>query len=140
MELWMIYIIISVIAVIIEILAPSLFCINFAIAGIITAIISIFWGNLNSTLLIFIVLSLLSIIFIRPLLKKMIKTEEKVGFKDEYLGKVVKVIENVSTTKGAISIYDERWEARIKEGEEIPAGTDVKIVGHESLTLYVERV
>ena len=141
MELWMIYIIISVIAVIIEILAPSLFCINFAIAGIITAIISIFWGNLNSTLLIFIVLSLLSIIFIRPLLKKMIKTEEKVGFKDEYLGKVVKVIENVSTTKGAISIYDERWEARTKtEGEEIPAGTDVKIVGHESLTLFVERV
>ena len=42
--------------------------------------------------------------------------------------------------KGAITIYDERWEARIKEGEEIPVGTDVKIVENDSLTLYVERI
>ncbi len=71
-EFWMIYVIISVIAVIVEILAPSLFCINFAIAGIITAIVSIFWGDFYSTLLLFIVLSLLSLIFISPLLKHLI--------------------------------------------------------------------
>ena len=139
-ELWMIYVIISVIAVIVEIFAPTLFCINFAIAGIITAIVSIFWGDFNSTLLLFIVLSLLSLIFIRPLLKHLIKGNERVDFNSEYIGKVVKVIETVTTTNGAITVFDERWEARIKEGEEIPVGTDVKIVGHDSLILFVERI
>lgn len=139
-ELWMIYIVISVIAVVIEIFAPSMFCINFAIAGILTAIVSIFWGNLNQTLLIFIVLSILSILFIRPVLKKMLHDKPTADFNSDYIGKIVKVIEPVSTMKGAITIYDERWEARIKEGEEIPVGTDVKIVENDSLTLYVERI
>lgn len=140
LELWMIYVIISVIAVIVEIFVPSLFCINFAIAGIITAIISIFWGDFTTTLVIFMVLSLLSIIFIRPILKKLLTRSERVDFNADYIGKVVKVIEPVTKMSGAITVYDERWEARIKDGEEIPVGTDVKIVANESTTLFVERI
>ena len=42
---------------------------------------------------------------------------------------------------GAVTIYDERWEARLQnEGEEIPADADVKIVGHDSTILFVERI
>ena len=139
-ELWMLYVIISVIAVIVEIFAPSLFCINFAIAGIITAIVSIFWGNLPITLVMFMVLSLLSIIFIRPVLKRLLLKSERMDFNAEYYGKIVKVIETVTKTSGAITVYDERWEARIKDGEDIPVGADVKIVANDSTILYVERI
>ncbi|MBQ9246237.1 NfeD family protein [bacterium] len=141
MELWALYTIISIVAVIIELFAPSMFCINFAIGGIITAFVSIFWGNLGTSLLLFLLTSILSIFLARPLLLKLIQKDAKADFKSQYVEKIVKVIEPVSTTKGAVSIYDERWEARLKyEGEEIPAGSDVKIVGHDSLILFVERV
>ncbi len=140
-EIWMIFVIISIIAVLIEIFAPSLFCINFAFAGIITAIISIYWGNLPTLILIFLVISLLSILFIKPLLVKLLKKSSNADFKSQYIGKVVKSIETITTNQGAVTIYDERWEARIKEGcEEIPAGCDVKIIDNDSLILYVEKL
>lgn len=141
MEFWMIFLIISIIAVIVEIFLPSMFCINFAFAGIITALVSIFWGNLSSLLIIFIVLSLISIIFIKPFLVSMLKKETNSDFKHQYIGKVVKCIDPVNNTSGAVTIYDERWEARLASGnEEIPAGSDVKIVSNDSLILYVEKI
>lgn len=141
MEFWMIYIILSVIAVIIEIVAPSLFSINFAFAGIITAIISIFWGSTVSLLWIFIGLSLFSIIFIKPILEKTLKKDTKADFNSQYIGKIVKSIEPITMVTGAVTIYDERWEARTStDCGEIPAGVDVKIVKHDSLILYVEKI
>lgn len=141
MEFWMIYIIVSVIAIIVEILVPSLFCLNFAFAGIITAILSIFWGTTVSLILTFLTISVLSIIFVRPLMAKIVNKEGKADFNEQYIGKIVKCIEPISMTKGAITIYDERWEARTElDGEEIPVDSDVKIIKNDSLILYVEKV
>lgn len=141
MELWMLFVIISIVSILIEIFAPSLFCINFAFAGIITAIVAIFWGNLYSLLLIFLVLSLLSILFIKPLLAKLLKKDTHADFDAQYVGKIVKSIEPITSMKGAVTIYDERWEARVKnDNEEIPAGCDVRIIGNDSLILFVEKV
>lgn len=141
MEFWMIYIIVAVIAIIIEILVPTMFCINFAFGGIITAIISIFWGNTASLIITFIAISLLSIILIKPLLTKMINKDSKADFNSQYIGKIVKCIEPISMTKGAITIYDERWEARTEfDCEEISVGSDVKIIKNDSLILFVEKI
>lgn len=141
MEFWMIYIIVAVIAIIIEIIAPTMFCINFAFAGIVTAILSIFWGSTISLIITFLAISLLSVIFIKPLLSQMIKKDNKADFNAQYIGKVVKCIEPINMTKGAITIYDERWEARTEfDGEEIPVGSDVKILKNDSLILFVEKI
>lgn len=141
MEYWMIYILISLIAITLEVFIPSLFCINFAFAGILTAIISIFWGTTLPLLWTFLVISIISIIFIKPLLERTLKKDSKSDFEAQYIGKIVKCIEPVTMTKGAVSIYDERWEARLAlDSEEIPAGSDVKIINHDSLILFVEKV
>ena len=141
MELWAIYIILAIVAVLIEMFVPTLFCINFAIAGIITAIVSIFWGDFTTSLLMFFAISLLSIFLVRPFLVNLIKKDSKADFNAQYIGKTVKCIEPINTVKGAVTIYDERWEARLQyEGEEIPEGADVKIVGNDSLILFVEKV
>lgn len=141
MELWILFIIISIVAIIVEIFIPTMFCINFAFAGIITALVAIFWGNITTSFILFIILSLLSIIFIKPLLMKVIKKETNADFDTQYIGKVVKTIEPITTTSGAVTIYDERWEARLdSEGETIPEGEDVKILRNDSLTLYVEKI
>ncbi len=136
----MIFVIISIAAIVTEIFMPTMFCINFAFAGLITAIISIFVSlNFSIYLIIFAVLSILSIIFIKPLLMKLVKKDTKADFASQYIGKTVKCIEPINKMSGAVTIYDERWEART-EGDEISEGCDVKIVKNDSLILYVEKV
>ncbi len=141
MEIWMVFIVVSIIAVILEIVFPSLFCINFAFAGLLTAFISLFWGSWLTLTFVFLGISLVSILFIKPLLSKTLKIESSADFKSEYVGKIVKTIEPVNSTSGAVTIYDERWEARtVGNAEEIPSGCDVKIVSNDSLTLFVEKI
>jgi len=120
-ELWMLFVILSIIAALVEIFVPTLLAINFAFAGIVTAIISIFWGTTGTLTLIFIVLSLLSILFIKPMLTKHVSKEADDDFEQKYIGKIVKSISKINCVEGAVTIYDERWEARTQiEGEEIP--------------------
>ncbi|MCD7879999.1 MAG: NfeD family protein [Candidatus Gastranaerophilales bacterium] len=141
MELWMIFAIVAIIATIIEIAAPTLFCLNFAVAGIITALISLYWGSFLQLLTVFLVLSLLSILFLKPFLEKFLKKDSNADFNSQYTGKVVKVIEPVTQSSGAVTIYEERWEARLNAGgEEIPVGCEVKIVKNDSTILYVEKI
>ena len=141
MELWKLFVIIAMIAGVVEIVAPTLFCINFAIGALITAVISIFWGDFVSNMFVFVGLSVVSIIFIKPLLQKMLKKQDETDFDSQYLGKVAKVVEPISDSKGAVTIYEERWEARLKEaGEEIPVETIVKIVSNDSTVLFVEKI
>lgn len=141
-ELWMVYVIIAIVAILVEIFAPSLFCINFAVGGIITSIFSIFWGNFYTTMILFVCVSLLSLIFLKPVLQKILKRDAKIDFDSQYIGKVVKCIEPISNSAGAVTIYEERWEARLKDetAEEIQVGTDVKVISNDSLILFVEKI
>jgi len=140
--IWMIFLIIAIIATIVEIFIPTMFCINFAFAGIISAIVSIFWGNLTELLVLFVVLSLLSIIFLKPLLVNFTKQDTGSDFKEQYIGKIVKTITPVNATSGAVTVFDERWEARLKDPlqEEIPANCDVKITDNDTTVFYVEKI
>ena len=143
MDFWMIYTIVAGIFLTIEIFVPTMFCINFAIAGLLTALISFFWHNSAGLFGTFVILSVLSLLFIKPLLVKILqKKGGKADFEGEYKGKVVKVIETVTHNSGAVTIYEERWEARLTKDavEEIPAGNDARIVSNESTILFVEKV
>lgn len=74
MSIWVIFLIISTISIILEVIIPKMLFINFAFAGILAAIISIFWGNPYELAFIYIVLAFLSIQFLKPLL---VNTQKK---------------------------------------------------------------
>ena len=141
MALWQIFSIIAVVAVILEIIIPSAFFLNFAVAGVLTALLSLFVNSWNALIIDFIILSLLSIWLIRPLLlRHRDNKDNQTGLDGKYIGKTAKVTEAVTKNSGAVTIYDERWDARIQEGEDIPAGSEVRIIKNDSLILYVERI
>lgn len=141
MYLWQVFIIVGLISLILEMVAPSMFFLNLAAAGFLTAIIAVFVTNWVNLTLIFIFLSILAIIFLRPVLIKHRKSkEQETGMEGKYIGKIVKVKEPVGKFSGAITIYDERWEARCDTEEPIPAGSEVRIVNYDSLVLTVERI
>jgi len=139
MDYWQILIVAGVIFLIIEIFTPMVFFLNFAIACFITAIIALFVIDLNYLIPIFVVFSAIFLIFLRPILVKSKDGGKKTGVEEKYIGKTVKVIETVTSNSGVVSIYDERWNARLDSGEEIPAGEEATIVRNESLLLYVKR-
>jgi len=141
MALWQIFSIVAVIAVILEIVIPSGFFLNFAVAGVLTAVLSLFVTSFNALIIDFIILSLLSIWLIRPLLmKSRAANVKKSELDDKYIGETAKVVETVTKNSGVITIYEERWDARTLGEEDIPAGSDVKIIKNDSLILYVEKI
>lgn len=140
MFLWQIYAITGLLFLILEMAVPSMFFLNLAVAGFITAVVSVFVTSWIYLIIIFTVLSILSIVLLRPLLLRKSTKEQQTGMEGKYIGKVVKVIEPVDKYNGAITIYDERWEARTDSDEQIPVGSEVKIIKYDSLILTVERV
>ena len=141
MNFWSIFVIVGFIFLILEMIVPSMFFLNLAVAGFITAIFAMYIKSFVALILIFVVLSILSIAFLRPLLLRNKPSKDKeTGMEGKYIGKIVEVIEPISKFSGAITIYDERWEARCETEEPIPTGEKVKIIKNESLVLTVERI
>lgn len=112
---------------------------NFALAAFITAAISYVYASKFGLVLIFFVLSFLSFAFLRPLLLRRNSKETETGISGKYIGKSARVSEDVTDSKGVITIYDERWEARSIDASLIPAGSEVKIVKNDGLILFVEN-
>lgn len=139
--LWEIFTIAGLVFIILEMLVPSMFFLNPAIAAVITALVAVWITNWVTLTIVFVVLSIASILFLRPLLIKDKRSKEmQTGMENKYIGKIVKVIEPITKFSGAITVYDERWEARVDSDETIPVGSEVKIVKNESLVLTVEKI
>lgn len=141
MSLWMVFVIVGIVFLMLEMLVPTMFFLNLAVAGFLTAVVALFVNNLSYLILIFAALSILSILFLRPIfMRHKTSKENETGIEDKYIGKIVKVTEPINKSSGAITIYDERWEARCDTQEPISVGSEVKIIKFEGLILTVERI
>lgn len=139
--MWQIILIISFAFLILEMFTPSMFFLNFALAGLICAVLSLFTQSIPILTLVFCVLSVVLIFTLRPLLMKNNKDKKlKTGMESKYIGKIAKVVDDVDKNKGAISIYDERWQARNIDDDIIPTGSQVQIINYESIVMYVKKI
>ncbi len=140
MVLWEFLVVCGIGFIILELFTPSMFFLNFALASFLTAVASLYTTKMITLVLIFFVLSFLSFLFLRPFLLRKFSKETETGVNNKYIGKIAKVIEEVSGNNGAVSIYDERWNARTEDGSLIQVGEEVKIVRNESLIMFVEKL
>lgn len=141
MILWELYAVIGLICLILEMVLPAMFFLNLAFAGFTTAVIALYITDWIALTVIFVVLSLIFIGLLRPMfLKNRENKLKETGMEGKYIGKIVKVIEPITKYSGAITIYDERWNARTNSDEEIPVDSEVKIVSYDGLILNVEKI
>lgn len=140
MEYWHLLIITGVVFIIIEIFTPVMFFLNLALACFVTAVLAFYVSDWNILVPVFVIFSLIFLLFLRPLLVKKRTKDQNTGVEEKYIGKIAKVTDTITSNSGVISIYNERWEARSNLGEEIPIGAEVKIVRNESLVLFVEKI
>lgn len=136
---WQFLSIVGIAFVILEIFTPSMFFLNFALAAFLTALSSVFIAHKFTLVLIFFVLSFLSFAFLRPMLLKRHTKDTETGIEGKYIGKTAKAAEDISENSGVITIYGERWEARVCDGSIIPVGSEVCIEKNEGLVMYVKK-
>ena len=140
MSLWHWFAICGIGFIILEIFTPSMFFLNFAISAFLTAVVSLWVTNLYTLLILFVVLSFISFIFLRPVIMKRFNLSKETGISTKYIGQIVKADTEITENSGVISIYGERWEARSENGANIPQGSEVKIIRNESIIMYVTEV
>ena len=138
--MWQVILCFVITFLILEMIIPGIFFLNFAIAAFLCAIISIYIKSITILTIIFCALSIILMYTLRPLLVKCEKNKkQQSGICAKYVGKKAKAIEKIDKNSGAISIYDERWQARVKNDEIIESGTEVEIIDYESIIMFVKK-
>ena len=140
MNLWQLLAVCGIGFIILEMFTPSMFFLNFALASFITAGVSFWIKNPYTLVVIFFVLSFVSFIFLRPIIKKRFSKSQETGINSKYIDQIAKTETEIKENSGVISIYGERWEARTENGAIIPQGREVKIIRNESIIMYVKEV
>lgn len=144
---WMAWAIIGVACIGLEMLMPGFVIFFFGLGGLATAIscfIPFVAEMLWLQILLFVVLSALSLVFLRRKFTKVfggtIFDPDKAGsVEDDGIGSTVEVLEDVTEMKdGRIRFRGTSWKARTRGGE-CEKGSIARLVAREDLTYIVER-
>ena len=124
--MWIIWLVLFVAMLIIEAIGPALVSIWFALGAVIALILSFipevaWWIEV----VVFVVISIATLLALRPILKRYIKRNNYNTNIDSFTGKRGYVIEDITYLRpGAVKIGDVSWTA-------IPVNKDEKIVENE---------
>lgn len=109
-----------------------------SLAGLICALLG---GPLWLQIGLFIVISTLCLLAIRPLAQKYFNTKVEATNADRVIGTTAKVTEEINNimATGAVSISGMTWTARSETDAVIPAGALVRVLRIEGVKVYVEE-
>ena len=116
MPLWQLLCIAGVVLVIVEIMTPTMFCLNLALACFGTAVVSLYTADYMTLTVSWVVFSCVFLLLLRPVL--------------------VRKASGKGTETG---IFDERWNARSLDKSEIAEGATVIIEKNDNLIMYVRK-
>ena len=128
-------------AAVLEIIIPGLVTIWFALSALIVMFLSNFIGDSLIQFLIFAVLSIIFLIFTRPVLRKYIELQRKTNFDSSMKGMDVKV-ERVVDARKAEKEYEVKFKGSIWTGvseEMLSSGEVVKIKGFRGNKIILEK-
>jgi membrane protein implicated in regulation of membrane protease activity len=136
----MTWIIVAIISGAIEIFTVGFWFLYLAISALVVALtVSIGWfPEIETQLLVFAFLTTLLIIFTRPLVVKLIKSEDTVSNVQALLGqKGISVDKIIPLHFGQVKLNGEIWTA--VSSEEIEAGTLVEVLSVDGVKLVVKK-
>lgn len=141
--MWSFWLVFSGIFFILEIFTTGFLIFWLGIAALCSMVASFFISNLLIQTVIFVIISILLIIFTRPLINKLLKFDQKEVLPtntNRLINKEGIVIDDIKplSTTGKIKVGGELWSA-ISETE-IPKNTRVKVIGIDGVKLKVEDI
>ena len=143
MEYYQIWLIAAIVLVIIELLTAGFGVICFAIGALFSALVAFLDANLVWQLVVFAVASVLSFVFLRPVLLRLLdkKSKDVKTNADALIGKTAIVSETVDPDKnlGRVAVDGDDWKAVSADGSVIDKGEKVQIVSRDSIILTVKK-
>ncbi len=142
-NLWLLWIIISIVCLILELSSGDFFILCFAIGA---AASSIFAGcglSLTWQIIIFAVVSALSLFLLRPaLLRKLHQPHrERLSNAEAMVGQTGRVSEDIEANGyGRVAIDGDDWKARSADGSPISRDTRVQVLKVDSIILTVKPI
>ena len=111
------------------------------IAAFIAFILALFNLSMTVQIIVFVILTVLMLIFIRPLVNKLIKTKDFSTNSNALIGKTGTVIKEIDrdVNVGQVKIAGEVWSAITQDNCVIPKDSLVKIEGINGVKLLVKR-
>ena len=143
-HLWQIWAVVAVICLILELTAGDFFIICFSIGAFFAAIAAALGMGIYVQLLTFAVFTLISLFWVRPFAQRYLHKGEdnRVSNAEALLGRQGRVVETVKADGfGRVQIDGDIWKAVTNEQDDIPKGTNVRVVGREStiITVVIEH-
>lgn len=134
---------IAVFLAVIEVATTQLVSLWLVIGAAVTAICSAVFlkDNLLLQIILFILVSAITLILTRPIVKKL-KSETKVNTNsDRNIGKIAFVTVDIDPEQGIgqVRVGNEKWSAKTKDGAVIKAGSNVKVLDIEGVKLVVSQ-
>lgn len=129
-----------VVFAIVEASTVSLVSIWFVGGSLAALIAALLGGELWLQILLFLAVSALLLLCLRPLTKKFLAPKKVQTNAPANIGKLAVVTEDINNlhSLGAVKLSGLTWSARSANGEPIKAGTVVRVTGIEGVKLFVE--
>ena len=143
MHLWQIWAIVAVICLILELTAGDFLIICFSIGAVFACLTDALGGGIILQLIVFAVFTLASLFFVRPFAVRFLHKGEsnRVSNADALLGRKGRVVETVKADSfGRVQIDGDIWKAVTNEQNDIPEGTNVRVISRESTIITVETI
>ena len=136
--LW-VWIALAVVFGVIEAATAQIVTIWFAVGAVGAVIANVSGANLTVQLIVFVAVSILTLIIARPYLKKFTKTEMQRTNADMCIGETAVVLEEINNTQGTgqVKVRGSVWTARSRDNTVIPAGENVHVEKIEGVKLIV---
>ncbi|HNR06625.1 MAG TPA: NfeD family protein [Saprospiraceae bacterium] len=128
------------ILIMLEISVPGGFIMLFFGLGALTLSVLTFFIDMGwmFQIALFLVSSLMYLFLLRENAQRFLNPQIKEDPENEFIGKTAKALTPISDMEGKVEFKGTQWTALSKEP--IPPGTEVEIVGQESITLFVKPI
>jgi membrane protein implicated in regulation of membrane protease activity len=139
-NLWLLWVIISIVCLILELSSGDFFLLCFAIGAAASAIVAGCGANLTVQVIAFAIISGLSLMLARPaLLKKIHKSDkERLSNAEAMIGQTGRVSEPIEAGGyGRVAIDGDDWKSTSADGSAIDKDTRVRVVKMDSIILTV---
>lgn len=134
-NLWLL---LFIVLIIIELLTVNLTTIWFAFGSLVAYILSFFVSDIMIQTIIFLVSSIILLIFTRPIVKKFLLNKDVKTNADMLIGKTCVVTKEITKNEvGEVKVNGQYWSA--KANKKIKVGSEAKILSIEGVKLIVKE-
>lgn len=134
------WLIVFVVFAALELVSVGRTCIWFAVGALAACVTSLFTGNWIIQSIVFIIVTVLFLLFLRPLAVKYVNNKTEKTNVDSIIGRTAKVVTEIDNVnaKGMVVIDGVEWTARSKDDRVIPKETLVEVVEVSGVKVIVK--